>query len=58
MNNMAAYKLLKGLKESLKKVEEAHPHNWLGKWAKSIKVKSIKHRICEIENDLKSRKNK
>lgn len=53
---MAAYKLLKGLKESLKKVEESEPHNWLGKWAKSIKLKSIKHRIYAIESDLKERK--
>ena len=55
---MAAYKLLKELKESLKKVEQAHPHNWLGKWAKNIKMKSIKHRIEEIEMDLKNKKNK
>jgi hypothetical protein len=55
---MAAYKLLKDLKESLKKVEESRPGNWLGHWAKSIRMKSIKHRICEIEDDLKNRKKK
>jgi len=53
---MAAYKLLKGLKESLKKAEEAHPHNWLGRWTNNIKIKAIKHRIEELEIDLKNRK--
>lgn len=53
---MAAYKLLKGLKESLKKVEEAHPQYWLGKCAKNIKIKVIKYRIEELEIDLKNRK--
>jgi len=53
---MAAYKLLKGLNESLKKIETTNPNNWFERWVKRIKVKSIKYRICEIENDLKERK--
>ena len=53
---MAAYKLLKDLKDQLKEVEAMVPVNWLGKWAKSVRTKSIKNRIEEIENDLKERK--
>lgn len=51
---MAAYKLLKALKASLKKIEDndKKPGNWLGHWARSLKIKSIKHRIEEIEHEL------
>ena len=55
---MAAYKLLKGLKQSLKRVEETKPDNWLGKWAKQVKMKSIKHRIDELETRLNKKKQK
>ena len=55
---MAAYKLLKDLRSSLKRTEELKPHSWFGKWFKSMKTKSIKHRIEEIECDLKNKKQK
>lgn len=55
---MAAYKLLKDLKKSLKETEEMVPVNWLGKWYKSVRTKSIKDKIDEIENDLKDKKTK
>lgn len=55
---MAVYKLLKELKMSLKKIEENEPHNWLGHWAKNLKLKAIKNRISDIETDLKNRKQK
>jgi hypothetical protein len=55
---MAAYKLLKRLKQSLQRIENIKPNNFIGKWIKSIKVKSIQCRINEIEKDLKNRKNK
>ena len=44
---MAAYKLLKDLKKELKQTEEMKPVNWLGNWWKSVRSKSIKHRIDE-----------
>jgi hypothetical protein len=53
---MAAYKLLKGLKQSLQKVENTKPNNFIGEWFKSIKLKSIQCRINDIEKDLKNRK--
>ena len=53
---MAAYKLLKDLKKNLKETEEMVPVNWLGKWYKSVRTKSIKDRIQEIESELKDKK--
>lgn len=58
MNDMAAYKLLKQLKINLKKVEQSQPGNWLGHWAKSLKLRAINNRILDIETDLKNKKNK
>ena len=57
---MAAYKLLKALKASLKQVEDKdkQPGNWLGHWARSLKIKAIKHRINEIEHELELKHNK
>ena len=54
---MAAYKLIKDLKKSLKETEEIVPVNWLGKWWKSVRTKSIKNRIDTLEKDLKDKKN-
>ena len=53
---MAAYKLLKELKEQLVKVENGQPGNWLGHWAKSIRTKALKSRIADIESDLNNKK--
>ena len=53
---MAAYKLLKDLKKNLKETEEMVPVNWLGKWYKSVRTKSIKDRIDTLESDLKIKK--
>ena len=53
---MAAYKLLKDLKRSLKETEDMVPVNWLGKWWKSIKISGIKKRISDLECDLKDKK--
>ena len=55
---MAAYKLLKDLKKSLKETEEMVPVNWLGKWYKSVRTKSIKDKIEQIENELQCKKTK
>ena len=57
---MAAYKLLKELRTSLKKVEDTDkkPGNWLGHWARGIKIKLIKDRISEIERELELKHNK
>ncbi len=53
---MAAYKLLKTLKENLKEVEAGIPQNWLGKWAKQVRLKSISKRIQELEKQIKNKK--
>jgi ABC-type long-subunit fatty acid transport system fused permease/ATPase subunit len=55
---MAAYKLLKVLKESLKEVEAGVPVNWLGKWAKQVRIVSITKRIKELEKQIKNKKAK
>jgi hypothetical protein len=55
---MAAYKLLKGLKESLKEVEAGVPVNWLGKWAKQVRIDSITERIKQLEKQIENKKQK
>jgi hypothetical protein len=57
---MPAYKLLKHLRASLKQVEDTDKKstNWFVHFAMGLKIKSIKHRIDEIESELKSKKNR
>jgi polyhydroxyalkanoate synthesis regulator phasin len=55
---MATYKLLKELKKNLKEVEESIPVNWLGKWAKQVRIKSISSRIKTLEKQISKLKNK
>ena len=53
---MALYKDLQLLKEELKKLEDDKPGNMFGHWAKSLKTKSIKGKIMDIENKLQRKK--
>ena len=49
---MKIRKELELLKEELKRLEEGQPGNWLGHWAKSLKIESTKRKIKSIENKL------
>lgn len=53
---MALYRELQLLREELKKVESDEPGNWLGHWAKSIRMKNLKLKISDIELKLLKRK--
>lgn len=56
MNKMALFKILKELKDKLSEEENYTPVNWLGKWAKSIKIQNTKNQIKEIEDEIGRRK--
>jgi hypothetical protein len=45
------------LKETLADMESRQAQNWLGKWAKSLKLKEIKDKIQELETRYKKNKN-
>lgn len=49
---MALYKELHSMKEELKKLEASTPTNWLGRWAKQIRLQSLKSRILIIEGKI------
>lgn len=55
---MPAYKLLKNLRANLKRVEDVdkNSNNWFVHFLIGLKIKSIKHRIEEIESELRSKK--
>jgi len=53
---MALFKQLKELKSKLSEVEAYEPVNGMGKWAKSIKILSIKNKIKNIESELERRR--
>jgi hypothetical protein len=53
---MALFKKLTELKEKLKYYEEMIPVNNMGKWARSVAVKSYKDKIAKVEDKLNKRK--
>jgi hypothetical protein len=53
---MALFKKLTELKEKLKYYEEMIPVNNMGKWARSVAIKSYKDKITKVENKLNKRK--
>lgn len=53
---MALFKILKELKEKLSEEETHTPVNWIGKWAKSVKLDNIKHKIEKVEGEIRRRK--
>ena len=50
---MALFKELKELKEKLKYYEDMVPVNNMGKWSRSVAIKSYTKKIDEIEADIK-----
>lgn len=48
---------LQELRMKLEHLEKEPPQNWLGKWAKSLKVKRVKEKIRELEKEIKKHKN-
>lgn len=55
---MALYKDLKEVKDLLKYWENYPAVNWLGKWAKSIRVEKLRNRVKVLENKILKLKNK
>jgi hypothetical protein len=53
---MALFKKLTELKEKLKYYEEMIPVNNMGKWARSVAIKSYKDKIAKVEDKLNKRK--
>jgi|LakMenEpi03Aug12_release.lakeMendotaPanAssembly.Ray.scaffolds.fasta_scaffold3939859_1 hypothetical protein len=47
---------LQDLRMVLKHTEEGKPGNWLGHWAKSLKVKKMREKIRELEKQLNKQK--
>ena len=48
---------LNELRELLNRLEVGKPGNWLGHWAKSLRMKKVKGQIEELEKQLKEQKN-
>jgi len=53
---MALYKELHELKTELQKLELEEPHSWIGNLSKRLKIKTIKNKICKIEDKLQRKK--
>ena len=53
---MALFKRLAELKEKLKYYEEMIPVNNMGKWGRSVAIKSYKDKIAKVEDKLNKRK--
>lgn len=53
---MPLFKDLKLLQDELQRLEQEQPGNWLGRWAKSIMLKSLKSKITAVEDKLSRRK--
>lgn len=53
---MPLFKILKQLKRKLSEEEKYVPGNWLGKWAKSVKIQNTKNQINEIESEIERRR--
>ena len=53
---MALFKKLTELKEKLKYYEDMLPVNNMGKWARSVAIKSYKDKIAKVEDKLNKRK--
>lgn len=53
---MALFKQLAELKEKLKYYEDMIPVNNMGKWARSVAIKSYKDKIAKVEDKLNKRK--
>lgn len=41
------------LRMQIEHMKKEPPQNWLGKWAKSIKIKHIENKILSLEKELK-----
>ena len=55
---MALFKKLTELKEKLKYYEEMIPVNNMGKWSRSVAIKSYKDKIAKVEDKLNKIKTK
>lgn len=53
---MPLFKILKQLKRKLSEEEKYTPVNWIGKWAKSIKIQNTKNQIDEVETEIRRRR--
>ena len=53
---MPLFKELKILKGKVQTLEEKIPDGWMGKWAKSVMLKSLRSEIKDIENEIVERK--
>jgi len=53
---MALFKELKELKEKLKYYQEMVPVNNMGKWSRSVDIKSYTKKISNLENEIKKLK--
>jgi len=53
---MAIKKHLKDLEAKLKHLKEEPAQNWIGKWAKSVKVHNIEKKIASLNKELIKRK--
>ena len=53
---MALFKQLKELINELSEIEAYVPVNGIGKWAKQVRIDSLKSKIERIKKELKRRK--
>ena len=50
---MAIYKQIKELQARIKTLESESTQNWLGKWAKSVKMHILEKKITSLRKELK-----
>lgn len=55
---MAIHKQIKNLQASIKLLEQETGVNWIGKWAKSVKLNRMRRILEELQEEVKLRKSK
>lgn len=46
---------LQELRMTIEHMKKEQPQNWIGKWAKAVKVRNIEKKIKELEKSLKKK---